>query len=96
MLRLHGNYMIGKILDKFYVFHERVAWGGVSFSQASDAFHTIEDAHLYLLEQSKEESTPDTTISVVEVQKNYMWISETADSDAEIEVFACAKKSEDS
>ncbi len=77
--RIYGNYFIGKIVDKFYIFHIRASLGGVSFSTESDAFHTVEDAHLWLLENCKENSTPETTLLLVEVQKEYMLIGQEND-----------------
>ena len=87
-LQILGNYMIGKLSDKYYIFYVRASLGGVLFSQINDEFHTIEDAHLYLLEMAKEKSMPDNTMLIVEVAKNYMLIAQynTPSKDVQYEI----------
>lgn len=75
--RLYGDYMVGKIDNKFYIFYMRASLGGVSFSQASQAFHTEQEAKLFLIEKIKEDSTPETKLLLVEVVNHYMLIGET-------------------
>lgn len=83
--RIFGDYMVGKIENKFYVFDMRASLGGVAFSRASEAFHTAEDAHHWLIREAMEKSTPETKLLVVEVQAHYMLIGETEEPDDEIE-----------
>lgn len=77
--RLFGDYMVGKIENKFYIFYMRASLGGVSFSLASEAFHTEQEAKLFLIENTKKNSTPETKMLLVEVVNHYMLIGETND-----------------
>ena len=77
--RLFGDYMVGKIDNKFYIFYMRASLGGVAFSQASEAFHTEQEAKLFLIETTKENSTPETKLLLVEVLNHYMLVGETVD-----------------
>lgn len=72
--RLFGTFMIGKIQDKFYIFYMMAANGGVTFSKASEAFHTEEDAHLFLIKKANEESTPETKVSCIEITRSFMYV----------------------
>lgn len=73
-MRLFGTFSIGKVEDKFYVFYVMAANGGVMFSQSSPPFHTEEDAHLYLIEKAKEESTAEAKVSCIEITRSFMYV----------------------
>jgi hypothetical protein len=81
-MELFSNYFIGKIRDKYYTFFEMPVLGGVAWSQGSDAFHTLEDAHQFLIDKCKEASTPTAKITCVEIAAQYMGIREEVLEDA--------------
>jgi hypothetical protein len=69
---LSGTVFVGKIEEKYFAFYIIPVEGGVAFSKASPPFHTLEEAHLFLLEKAKKESTTTVRFSVVEILKSYI------------------------
>lgn len=67
-------FYIGKIQDKYYIFVQ--TWKvkeGMEFISLKGEFHTIEDAHLRLIEIAKDQSRI-LNVKCVEVEKQYMFL----------------------
>lgn len=79
--QLLANFSIGKINDKFYAFYVRADMGGVCFGIASPEFHTSEDAHAFLVEKAKKDSTDAIKIICMEVERSFSFIADTLESD---------------
>lgn len=77
--QLETNLSIGKINDKFYIFAVTQQLGGVFFSQASPAFHTSEDAHAFLVEKAKSQSTNNEKFICMEIERSFAFIVETVE-----------------
>lgn len=73
---LTNLFFIGKIKDKYFIFEEAPNKGKMIYAAWQEAFHTIEDAHLWLIETAKEITTDKIKVSCVEIEKQYMFIRE--------------------
>lgn len=71
-----ANYFVGNIGNVFRVFAACPVVGGVSYRIMPNEFHTIEDAHLYLIDLAKMQSDESCLVRCVEVVKEYVFIGD--------------------
>lgn len=75
MQHLTDLYFIGKVKDKHFIFRQMAGKGGLMvFGSDGESFHTVEDAHLWLIEKAKEDSSDNIKYSCVEVEKEYLFL----------------------
>jgi hypothetical protein len=74
---LTNLFYIGKIKDKYFIFEEALDKGRMIYAAHPDPFHTIEDAHLWLIETARKLTTDKFKVLCVEIEKEYMFIRET-------------------
>lgn len=75
-MQIMGNFYIGKIQEQYYAFYAMPEMGGVIYSIASPPFHTVEDAHHFLIEKAKSQSTDTFKITCVDMIQQYMFIGD--------------------